>query len=108
MARAMPLRFPIAIMICMTTIDVLYRYGTHPTESAMAAIGRLSEVYGIRGIKFSQAERTVRVEYDATRLNEPDVNQLLRRAGLDVTQELAAIPPQPAAAVTPTAPTPVA
>lgn len=79
----------------VTTIDVLYAYAAHPTESAMAAVGKLSEIYGIRRIQFKQAEKTVRVEYDATRLNQSAVQQLLRRAGLDIGDSISTVPPQP-------------
>jgi hypothetical protein len=46
-------------------------------------------VYGIRRLRFNEAERTVRVEYDATRLNEETVAALLRRAGLEINGKLA-------------------
>ncbi|MHB1022536.1 MAG: hypothetical protein ACYC46_06305 [Acidobacteriaceae bacterium] len=80
----------------MTTVEVLYRYDLHPTEATMISVGALREVYGIRKIKFNEAEKTVRVEYDATRLNEPAIYQLLRRTGLDLVEALSLIPPQPA------------
>ncbi len=35
--------------------------------------------------------RTIRVEYDATRLNEATVESLLRSAGLDVREKLALV-----------------
>lgn len=79
----------------MTQLDVMYRFGTSPTEAAMMALGRVREVYGIRRLEFSEAEKTVRVEYDASRLSESVVHQLLRRSGLDVTERLSLIPPQP-------------
>jgi hypothetical protein len=79
----------------MTQLDVMYRYGVPPTEAAMMALSRIREVYGIRGLVFDEAEKTVRVEYDATRLTEPIVHQLLRRTGLDVTERVSLIPPQP-------------
>jgi hypothetical protein len=81
----------------MTQLEVLYRYESHPTEAAMFALGRLSEVYGIRHIKVNETLRTVRVEYDATRLSHPIVFQLLRGAGLDVVEELPLIPAQESA-----------
>jgi len=79
----------------MTNVDVLYKYGAVPTESAALAIARLREVYGVRLVEFLQLEKTVRVEYDATRLTEPVIHQLLRRAGLDVVEriQLYTIPP---------------
>ena len=80
----------------MTQLDVLYRYGVPPTEPAVAAIARLREVYGVRKLEFNEAEKTVRIEYDATRLTEPVVHQLLRRAGLDVVEAMPMFePPAP-------------
>ena len=79
----------------MTQLDVMYRYGASPNEAAMMALGRIREVYGIRRVEFSEAEKTVRVEYDATRLTEPIVHQLLRGSGLDVVERVSLIPPQP-------------
>jgi hypothetical protein len=72
----------------MTQLDVLYRYGVPPTEAAALAMARIREVYGVRHIAFDEAGKTVRVEYDATRLNEPTIHQLLRRAGLDIVEKL--------------------
>ena len=58
------------------------------------AIANLREVYGIRKVDFKEKEKTVRVEYDASRLTEALVHQLLRRAGLDIVEEVSLIPPQ--------------
>ncbi len=79
----------------MTQLDVLYRYDTPPTEAAAMALARVREVYGIRGLVTDERARTVRIEYDATRLTEPTVHQLLRRAGLDVVERVSLIPPVP-------------
>jgi hypothetical protein len=81
----------------MTQLEVLYRYERHPTETAMFALGNLREVYGIRRIQVHEEQKTIRVEYDATRLSRPIVFDLLRRTGLDVVEELSLIPPQEAA-----------
>jgi copper chaperone CopZ len=72
----------------MTTVDVVYRYGKTPTEAAVLGIARLREVYGIRRVQFQEAEKTVTVEYDSTRLSEQVVHQLLRRGGLDVVEKV--------------------
>lgn len=72
----------------MTLLDVLYRYEGHPTEAAMAAIGNLREVYGIRRISLDEEWKTIRVEFDATRLARPAIFQLLRGAGLAVVEQL--------------------
>lgn len=85
----------------MTTVEILFRYEQHPTEAAMLALNNLSEVYGIRSIQFKEAAKTIRVEYDATRLNAAIVTQLLRRAGINIAEEVSLIPPQPPAAPEP-------
>lgn len=87
----------------MTQLEVLYRYESHPTETAMFALGNLREVYGIRRIQVDEKLRTIRVEYDATRLSRPIVFDLLRRTGIAVVEEISLIPPQePAPAAAPT------
>jgi hypothetical protein len=77
----------------MTQLDVMYRYGAQPSEAAMMALGRVREVYGVRRVTVDEAARTVRVEYDATRLTEAIVHQLLRRSGIDVVERVSLIPP---------------
>lgn len=79
----------------MTQLEVLYRYEHHPSEATMFALGKAREVYGIRRIKIDPEWNTIRVEYDATRLNKQTVHQVLRRAGVDLVEELPLIPPQP-------------
>jgi len=73
----------------MTAVEVLFRYGAPPNESAMIAFGQLSDVYGIRCLRLQEAARTVRVEYDATRLTQAKVEGLLRAAGFDITEKMA-------------------
>jgi hypothetical protein len=73
----------------MTTVDVLFRYGAQPDENVMSAYGQLSDVYGIRKLRLEESNRTIRVEYDATRLTEAKVEGLLRAAGFDITEKLA-------------------
>ena len=72
----------------MTQLEVAFRYGAAPTEAAMRAIDSMREVYGIRRIRFDQKERIVRVEFDASRLKDPAVAALLRRAGIDLRERL--------------------
>ena len=75
----------------MTAIEVLFRYGMSPGEMEMGALGQVNDVYGIRRVRFNERERTIRVEYDATRLNESSVEKLLRSAGLDICEKLALV-----------------
>jgi hypothetical protein len=86
----------------MTQLDVLYRYGVPPSESATLAMAKVREVYGVRRMDLDEANKTVRVEYDASRLTEPVIHQLLRRAGLDIVETIQGWvtppPPEPVAA----------
>jgi hypothetical protein len=75
----------------MTQLDVLYRYGAPPTERAVLALSKVRDVYGVRHLAIDEVTRTVRVEYDATRLTGAIIHQLLRRAGLDIIETVSLI-----------------
>ena len=79
----------------MTTVDILFRYGTPPTDAVTFALAGIREVYGIRRFRFDRTAHTLRVEYDATRLDAAAVTNLVRQAGLEVVELLPLIPPQP-------------
>lgn len=79
----------------MTQLDVMYQYGSAPSEAAIMALAQVRKVYGIRNLQINEAEKTIRVEYDATRLTEPIVHQLLRRSGVDILERVSLLPPQP-------------
>ena len=88
-----------------TNLDVLYRYELHPTEAAMTALGKARGVYGIRKIVVDEQQKTMRVEFDFTRLNRNVVTELLRSAGIDIVEEISlaapAVPKEAAAAALP-------
>jgi hypothetical protein len=92
----------------MTTVEIVYRYATAPTEQVALALAHARDVYGIRKLSFDHATRALRIEYDATRLNAAAVTKLVREAGLDIALDVAEgeplLPePAPAAALPPTA-----
>lgn len=72
----------------MTLLDVVFRYGKPPGEKQMWALNSAFEVYGVRKIKFDEKGQTVRVEYDATRLNDEEIGGILRRAGIDLRDKV--------------------
>jgi hypothetical protein len=78
----------------MTTVEILFRYATPPTERVTLALAGTCEVYGIRRLKFDRAAQTLRVEYDATRLNAATVARLVGQAGLEITEQLPLSEPQ--------------
>ena len=85
----------------MTQLDVMYRFGASPSEATAMALGKVREVYGIRNLHVDETARTIRLEYDATRLTEPAIHGLLRRTGLDLTGRVSLIPEPPPAEVVP-------
>ena len=72
----------------MTLLDVVFKYGTSAGERETLALNNAWEVYGVRKIKFDEKERTIRVEYDATRLNDGEIAAILRRAGIDLRERV--------------------
>ena len=75
----------------MTLLDVVYKYGTPPGEKQMMALNNAWEVYGVRKIVFDEKEQTIRVEYDATRLNDGEIAAILNRAGIDLREKVALV-----------------
>ncbi len=73
----------------MTYLDVMYRYGAAPGERAMQAVDGMREVYGVRKVSFNEKDRSVRVEFDASRLTEDAVAKMLRQASIDLRDKLA-------------------
>ena len=72
----------------MTYLEVVFRYGSAPGETELRAIDGMREVYGVRRVQFNEKERTLRVEFDASRLKADAVSRLLRQAGVDVRERL--------------------
>lgn len=69
-------------------LDVVFRYGMPPGEKEMLALNNAWEVYGVRKIKFDEKDRTIRVEYDATRLSDGEIAGILLRAGIDLKEKV--------------------
>ncbi len=71
----------------MTTVEILFHTAVPISESAAAALANTREVYGMRSLTFDRAAQTLRVEYDATRLNAAAVAKLVRQAGIRIDAE---------------------
>ena len=88
----------------MTTVEIVFRYATPPTEQVALALARARDVYGIRRLSFNREAKTLTVEYDATRLNAAMVTKLVREAGFEIDAELPQISaPAPERTATPAA-----
>jgi hypothetical protein len=87
----------------MTTVEILYHYASVPTESVTISLAAARDVYGIRKFKFDKQAQTLRVEYDATRLNAAAVTRLILQSGLEIKEQPEQIPE-----IAPLQPVPVA
>ena len=54
----------------MTYLDVAYSYGSQPGEAELRAIDSMREVYGILRVRFDSKQRTVTVQFDASRMKQ--------------------------------------
>lgn len=76
----------------MTTVEIIYRYSAPLTEHVALALAHARDVYGIRRLSLDREACTLRVEFDATRLNAAVVAKLVREAGLEISEELPLLP----------------
>ena len=83
----------------MTQLDATYHLAAPPREASALALNSLREVYGIRRVDLNERERTVHIEYDATRLTDQIVRQLLRRTGLELVEPVNEVVPDETEAV---------
>jgi hypothetical protein len=98
-ACAPPSKAPHCYPVFMTTVEITFRYSDPPIEAVVLAVGRVRDVYGIRRMSFDAGARTLRIEYDASRLTAAAVTKLVRETGLVIVEEpLALAAPVPAAA----------
>ena len=68
----------------MTAMDVTYRYTGGLNPDQIRALARLSDVYGIRKLEIDEERRAIAIEYDATRMDEPRVQALVRSCSVDI------------------------
>ncbi|MGA2351027.1 MAG: hypothetical protein ABSF70_11380 [Terracidiphilus sp.] len=89
----------------MTTVEILFRTAMplSNVEAVTVALADIREVYGIGRLTFDRAAGTLRVQYDASRLNAAVIAKLVRQAGLEIDSELPLIPAQPASEPAPAA-----
>jgi len=87
----------------MTTVEIELHFAAPPTEQVAMALASARDVYGIRRLSFNQSARTLRIEYDASRLNAAEVTKLVRETGLELAEAPPQIPsPPPGPAAPPT------
>ncbi len=69
----------------MTFLTTRYRLAKALNHGDLERLGRLTSVYGIRGVSFEN--EVLVVEYDASRVHEAEVLAAVRGAGIPVEPE---------------------
>ena len=69
----------------MTKVELRYKL-THKMEDEklMEAISRVHSVYGMLRVALAPTLDAITVEYDASRLNQPEVEEILRQQNLPI------------------------
>jgi hypothetical protein len=76
--------------VAVTTLDITFFYGALPGEAEARALDQVRRVYGIRHLLLDQQRRVIKVEYDASRLNESHIAALLAEAGFELRRMIRA------------------
>lgn len=79
----------------MTLVEITYRLHSSLSNEQLARLGEFSNTYGLRKIRVDEQKNQISLEYDASRLRETQVAQVLGQAGISVSR-------QPAEPLTPT------
>jgi hypothetical protein len=66
----------------MTFLISVFPYQGRVTEHEARALDDIRDVYGIRALLIDEKSRNIRVEYDASRLKQSDIEFMLRNAGI--------------------------
>ncbi|MGD0830341.1 MAG: hypothetical protein ABR907_05310 [Terracidiphilus sp.] len=72
----------------MTLLQADFVYEGPIGEREAACIAEIRNIYGIWALKLDEKNRTVIVDYDASRLNGNDIAFMLRNAGISLTNPI--------------------
>ena len=77
----------------MTLLEVGFRLQEPLTQEQMSRLAEFANTYGMRRFEFSEENKVLRFEYDASRLRATQVEHVLRMAGIPVAERLASYAP---------------
>jgi hypothetical protein len=72
----------------MTLIEVTYELQSALAPQQLAQLGAFANTYGLRRFRVDEPRKTLTFEYDASRLKETQVANVLRRARIPVLRKL--------------------
>ncbi len=71
----------------MTLLEITYNLHSSLSNEQLASLGNFSNTYGLRKIRVDEHKNTISLEYDASRLRETQVAQVLGQAGISVSRQ---------------------
>ena len=74
----------------MTTVVVVFKYQAELGSAVARGLGESYTHLGIRKIAVNERERTIAIEYDATRMDENGVAAKLRALGVPIAEKVPA------------------
>jgi hypothetical protein len=73
----------------MTLVEVTYELDSPLNTEQLRRLGEFANTYGLRRFQFDEQKRHLRFEYDASRLRETQVEQVLRSERIPIKQRVA-------------------
>ncbi len=72
----------------MTLVEVTYELQAPLGTDQLRKLGEFANTYGLRRFRVDNAQNRLSFEYDASRLKETEVAQVLRRAAIPVARRI--------------------
>lgn len=82
----------------MTLVEITYELQAPLGREHLGRLAEFANTYGLRGFRVDEQNRRLTLEYDASRLKETQVSNLLRSAKIPILQRVSLIPENPPAA----------
>jgi len=79
---------PAGIILPMTLVEVTYELQRPLDAEQLRALGGFANTYGLRRFRLDTDKRRLTFEYDASRLKETVVEQVLRQAKIPVSRRI--------------------
>src|ERR1700675_2123104 len=72
----------------MTLVEITYELQSPLTQDQLRRLGEFSNTYGLRRFRFDESKNHLSFEYDASRLRDTQIAQVLGRATIAVARQV--------------------
>lgn len=72
----------------MTLLEITYNLHSTLSHEQLERLGEFANTYGLRSIHVDEQKNQISFEYDASRLRETQIANVLGQAGIAVTRQL--------------------